>query len=622
MTEQPLGGSEERYRLLTECVTDHAIFFLDAAGQVATWDAGAERLFGYSPAEALGQPSSLLFTPEDRAAGAAEAELKTAMEAGKASDDRWLVRRDGSRVWISGVTTALRDDASRLRGFAKVVRDRTPQRRAEEAVRASERRYRALVENAWDGVTLVAADGTVLETTPTTYRGLGYAPEEYVGRNGLDLVHPDDAPAVRSLLGQLLLQPGGKVTARYRLRHSDGSWRWVEAVGVNLLDEPAVRAVVINHRDVTEQAEADRRKDDWIAMLAHELRGPLSPVTNAVQVLVLKGPDDPDVRQAREVIARQTQHLVRIVDDLLEVTRLLRGEVRLRRERLDLAGLVRSAAADYAPVLARVGLVLAVETPPTPVWVAGDATRLNQVLGNLLDNAVKFRDGGDRVELLLRADAGHEQAVLTVRDRGVGIEPAMLPVLFDVFAQADRGLHRPRGGLGLGLSVVRGLVQLHGGEVRAASAGPGKGAEFTVLLPTEKEPAALSMTPASPGPAVRRLRILVVEDNEDAADSLQMLLTLLGHEVRVAYTGPDGVRAATEWAPEVIISDIGLPGLDGYGVASELRKNPATAGARMIAVTGFGSEADRKRALESGFDFHLTKPADPAALQRLLAGTA
>ena len=255
--------------------------------------------------------------------------------------------------------------------------------------------------------------------------------------------------------------------------------------------------------------------------------------------------------------------------------------------------------------------------PETPVWVMGDATRLGQILWNLLDNAVKFKAGVGRVEIVLRGDPGH--AVLIVRDAGLGIEPHLLPILFDVFAQGDRSLDRTYGGLGLGLSLVKGLVQLHAGEVRAASLGPGSGAEFTVLLPLEREPAALTSTPSRSWQASRLLRILIVEDCRDSAESLQLLLTLQGHEVQVAYTGPDGVRAAIAWAPEVIISDIGLPGLDGYGVASEVRRNPASANARMIALTGYGGDEERRRALESGFDFHFTKPADPARLQQLLA---
>jgi CheY-like chemotaxis protein len=257
-----------------------------------------------------------------------------------------------------------------------------------------------------------------------------------------------------------------------------------------------------------------------------------------------------------------------------------------------------------------------------PVWVLGDPTRLAQVLGNLLDNAARFTDPGGRVTVRLAVEAGRGQAVLAVRDTGVGIEAGLLPHLFEVFTQADRSLERSRGGLGLGLALVKGLTELHGGEVQASSPGPGRGAEFVVRLPVQPEPAALSNIPAAPGRAPKRLRVLVVEDNQDSADMLQMLLGLFGHEVRVACTGPAGVQAAGEWGPDVVVCDIGLPGLDGYGVAGELRRNPATAKARLIAVTGYGQEEDRRRARQAGFDHHLTKPVNPDALLELLAGAA
>ena len=615
MRERPPGGTDPSSLLLDD-IADCALFHVDPEGRVADWNAGAERLLGYGEGEIVGRPVSRLYTLEDTHMAEPAQELLLAA-AGRFSQDRWLVRKDGSHIWARCVTTAERDEAGGVKRFVRFVQDRTGQRRAEEAMRAKERRFRALLENAWEGFTLLSADGTMLETTPITFRGLGYTEEEYVGRNGFDLLHPDDATTARDLMGRLLARHGERIAAQYRLRHKDGSWRWVEAVGTNLLDDPSVGAIVINHRDITEQKEADRRKDQWLAMLAHELRGPLGPVSNAVQVLIRKGSNDPELDRARDVIVRQTWHLARIVDGLLEVTRLLRGEIRLAKERLDLGRLVRSVGEDHRPALEAAGLALALALPPEPVWVTGDPTRLAQVLGNLLDNALKFKANGGAVELSLDADPHH--AVLTVRDEGVGIEPHLLPVLFDVFAQADRSLHRTGGGLGLGLSLVKGLVGLHGGEVHAASRGPGHGAAFVVRLPLAKEPAASRSPPSSSWPGARALRILIVEDSRDTADSLELLLTLQGHEVRVAYDGLAGVRQATSWLPEVIISDIGLPGLDGYGVANEVRRNPATARVHLIALTGYDSEEDRRRALESGFDYHLAKSADPDRLQQILA---
>ncbi len=376
-------------------------------------------------------------------------------------------------------------------------------------------------------------------------------------------------------------------------------------------------------RLVKQLQDANRHKDEFLAMLAHELRNPLAPIRNSLHILHLAGLDRQTLEQVRTMMERQVRHLSRLVDDLLDVARITRGKIQIRRELVDLAGLVRTTAEDRRPTLKQAGMNLTVDVPKTPVWVAGDATRLVQVLGNLLDNAIKFKDHGDRVAVRLSVDDRRRQAVLVVRDNGAGIEPALLPRLFDPFAQADRTLDRSRGGLGLGLSLVKGLVQLHGGEVRAASAGTGQGAEFTVRLPLKEEVEALT---GSPGAAAHRagqpLRILIVEDNRDAADSLRMLLQLSGHEVTAAYTGPEGVEKARSWRPDVVLCDIGLPGLDGYGVATELRRDPSTAKVNLIALTGYGREEDRQRARQAGFNHHLTKPVDPNDLQSLLVRSA
>jgi CheY-like chemotaxis protein/two-component sensor histidine kinase len=291
----------------------------------------------------------------------------------------------------------------------------------------------------------------------------------------------------------------------------------------------------------------------------------------------------------------------------------------LRLVRLDLARLVRVAAEDQRSAFEEAGLDLAVDAPEVPLWVTGDATRLTQVIDNLLHNARKFTERGGKVEVRVHAEPQGRQAVLSVRDTGIGIEPEIVPHLFETFAQADRSLDRSKGGLGLGLSVVRGLVELHKGQVGAASAGPGRGAEFTVRLPAMPEPAAISQMPTAAEGDAKQRRILVVEDNRDSADTLRLLLELYGYEVTVAYNGPDGVKAAEERKPNIVLCDIGLPGLDGYGVARTLRRNPATAKAHMIAVTGYGSDADRCRSREAGFDRHLVKPVDPVDLKQALA---
>jgi PAS domain S-box-containing protein len=619
-------------------------------------------------------------------------------------------------------------------------------------LRESERRLRALLANAWDGISLLGPDGTILENFPDSLHRLGYSYEEFVGHNGFEFVHPDDLAAVRGALAKLLVTPAAKATVQYRLRHKDGTWRWVEGTAANLLHEPSVRALVLNYRDVTERRraeealreserrfvrfmqhlpglawakdlegryvyandaaerafgaqraalygqsdeglfppetavqfrendrkalaseagvrvvetlkqgdgvvhhsvvskfpipgpggrpalvggmaiditdrvemeealkEAGRHKDAFLAMLAHELRNPLGPLLTGLHVLRQPRTTWEAREQTWDMLERQVRHLARLVDDLLDVSRITRGKVQLRCERIDLARHARTAAEDRRPVLERAGLALVVEAPETPVWVTGDPTRLAQIVNNLLDNAAKFSGGGGQVTVRVAADAARRQTVLSVRDEGVGIEPEMLPRLFSAFAQADRSLDRSRGGLGLGLALVKGLAELHGGEVEAFSEGPGRGAEFLVRLPLAEEPAPVAPAAGRPELSAERRRILVVEDSKDAAEALRVLLELRGHEVRVAHTGPQGVEAAKGWRPDVVLCDIGLPGLDGCGVARALRLNPATARARLLALTGYGQEEDRRRSREAGFDHHLVKPADPEELQRLLA---
>jgi signal transduction histidine kinase len=363
--------------------------------------------------------------------------------------------------------------------------------------------------------------------------------------------------------------------------------------------------------------EADRRKNEFLAMLAHELRNPLAPIRNGLEILRLAGNNAQVREEARSLVERQVNHLSRLVEDLLDVSRITHGKMRLQRQRLDLARLARTTAEDRRPTLEQAGLRLTLELPEVPVWVMGDETRLAQVLNNLLDNAAKFTDRGGEVMVRLRREPG-PQAVLSVRDTGVGWQPALLERLFEPFAQEDRTLGRAGGGLGLGLALVKGLIELHGGRVNAVSEGPGKGAEFLVRLPAAPEPAALSQMPAGSRPTGEQLRILVVEDHCDAAETLRLLLELLGHQVKVAHSGPEGVRAAGQWRPDVVLCDIGLPGLDGYGVARALRQDQATAKARLVAVTGYGQEEDRRRAFEAGFDHHLTKPVGPEELETLL----
>lgn len=376
--------------------------------------------------------------------------------------------------------------------------------------------------------------------------------------------------------------------------------------------------LIAEHRQVVaDLRRANQAKDQFLAMLAHELRNPLGPVLNGLHLLRLAGSDRSVADRAREMMERQIRHMARLVDDLLDVSRISRGKIQLRFERLNLVQLAATTAEDRRSLVEQAGLELVLQLPEGAVWVNGDSTRLAQVIYNLIDNAVKFSSRGKTVTVAVSSDQAKREGALTVCDQGIGIEPDLLPRVFDVFSQADHSLERERGGLGLGLALVKGLTELHNGTVEAHSAGAGQGARFVIRLPLV-EPEAVSSVAATSQPTSEHRRVLVIEDNRDAADMLRMVLEIQGHEVRTAYNGPEGVRLASDWRPDVVLCDIGLPGLDGYAVARALRGDPSTARSRLIAITGYGGEENRRHALRAGFDQHLTKPVSPDQLQQAM----
>jgi signal transduction histidine kinase/CheY-like chemotaxis protein len=366
--------------------------------------------------------------------------------------------------------------------------------------------------------------------------------------------------------------------------------------------------------------EIDRRKDEFLGMLSHELRNPLAPIRNAVYVLDHVDPAGEQARRARGVIDRQSAQLTRLVDDLLDVTRIAHGKVELRRGRVDLAQLVRRAGEDHGGPMRERGLEFVVEVPDEPMWVDGDAVRLVQIVGNLLHNSAKFTSPGGRVTLALERIRG--AAEIHVRDTGAGIEPELLAQLFEPFVQAERTLARTSGGLGLGLPLVKGFAEMHGGSVRAASAGPGQGAELVVRLPLAEEAAAPLRAGARPRGEGHSLRVLVVDDNRDGAETLAELVEMFGHAVEIADDGPAALATARARRPDVVLCDIGLPGMSGYDVARALRADPANAAVQLVAVSGYAQPGDLRRAAEAGFDRHVAKPLNPEEFERLLADGA
>ncbi len=367
--------------------------------------------------------------------------------------------------------------------------------------------------------------------------------------------------------------------------------------------------------------DSNRRKDEFLAMLSHELRNPLAPIRNAVHIIRRSAPAHPQLKWAMDVTERQVNHLTRLVEELLDVARISQGKVVLKLETVDLVTAIAHAVETALPVIEARRIVLSQALPGRPVKLQGDAARLSQVIANLLHNAAKYTQEGGAVHLALEVQG--DSAVVTVRDNGMGIEAELLPHVFDLFEQGKRSLDRAQGGLGVGLTLVQRLVQLHQGRVEVHSAGAGQGAEFRITLPCPAVAPAAAKAPVPDGPAVPARpcrRVLVVDDNNDAAQTTAAFLELSGHEVRSAGEGAQALDLAAEFSPQVVVLDIGLPVMDGYEVARRLRRLPQTQDAVLIALTGYGQQADRQMAVDAGFDLHLVKPVDPDALARLVAG--
>jgi PAS domain S-box-containing protein len=623
-SENALRRSEERLRLIVEH-SPAAVAMLDRDVRYLYWSRRWITDFGLADEDLRGRTHYDVFP--GLPARWIEVHRRCLAGATERADEDHFVGPDGREEWLRWEVQPWRDDRGEIGGlliFSEVI---TARRNAELARREVEERLRGIFEQTAAGIALCDLDGR-FELVNRRFGELTGRPAEELYALGIqDVTHPDDrAKGPSWLAGQA---PG---TAETRYLCPDGSEVWVSS-SVSVVHrpdgEPAhALAVVIdisdrkrieleNARLYHELQEADRRKDEFLATLAHELRNPLAPIRNSLHILRACGVDGRLAQQATDMMARQVDHIVRLVDDLLEVSRVVRGKIELRPERLELAAIVRRAAEMAQPALDAQGQELVLSLPDRPVYVRGDAVRLTQVLNNLLNNAAKYSNHAGRV--WLEVEPAGDQVETRVRDSGVGIPAELLGRVFDLFVQGDRTLARSQGGLGIGLTLVRKLVELHGGSVTARSAGPGRGSEFVVRLPTlpEGDPAAAG--PAGvPNGQHSRLRVLVVDDNVDAAESLAVMIRLWGHEVHLAHDGRSALAAAAALRPDVVLLDIGMPGMDGYEVARRLRQDPDLGAAVMVAVTGWGQEDDRRRSHEAGFTFHLTKPVDPRLLEEFL----
>jgi PAS domain S-box-containing protein len=780
--------------------SDDAIIGHTLDGRIASWNRGAQRLYGYAAGEVVGKPLAVLVPPDH------PDELPAILERVKRGEyiehfETQRLRKDGSRVDVSLTISPIRGAGGKVIGASKIARDITERKRAEAALRASEAQLRQLADAMPQIVWSAGPDGVIDYSNRRWYEFTGLA--QGVGNDGWGtIIHPDEGPpaverwaeslrsgtafdmeirlldrraggyrwhlvrtmpvrndagavvrwygsatdidgqkrageaarflaeasaalaslvdyestlqkvanlavpyfadwaavdvageggALRRLaaahkdpekvrLAQELMRryppdpdaPGGisqvfrtgqpqiveEITDEMLVQgaRDEDHLRLVRSLGLHsficvplvvsgkalgvltfataesgrryarpdlaLAEDLSHRAAVAieNARLYRALREEDERKTEFLALLAHELRNPLAPLRNSLEIMRLAGDNPEAVEQGRALMERQLQHLVRLVDDLLDVSRISRGKLRLRKERITLASVVASALETCQPLVKQQDDELTVTLPEEPVYVDADRTRLAQVLCNLVSNAAKYSDRGSRIWLTARREGG--EAVVSVKDTGVGIPPAMLPKIFDLFTQVDRSLEKSQGGLGVGLTIVKRLVEMHGGRVEAKSEGHGLGSEFTIRLPV-----ALSVAQGQQQGGGDRLglpaagrRILIADDNADAAGSLAMVLELTGNEVRTARDGLEAVEAAAEFRPDLVLLDIGMPRLNGYDACRRFREQPWGKDAVIVALTGWGQEEDKRRSQEAGFDSHLVKPVEPAALEKLLAG--
>jgi len=564
-----------------------------------------------------------------------EASLRGVLETGEAVMDTEVAGETGAdpgvlHTWLAS-WYPLRDGSGRVIGVNVVAQDISERKRAEQALRESEERFHTMADSTPAMIWTADAAGAITFCNRRWLEYTGLAPESVLAVNGpavLEIVHAEDRARCVDGWGRALAN-GSEFEVEVRNRRGDGSYRWFLTRAVPIRDEHGRLAswygssTDIHETKLAEEAlrDADRRKDEFLAMLAHELRNPLAPIKNSLAVLRLGTADAATTERVRAVMERQVTQMVRLVDDLMEVSRIRRGRIELKRERVALAAIVQSAVETSRPLVEAAGHQLGVLLPEEPVVLDADPVRLAQVLTNLLNNAAKYTDPGGQIWLSAWREGAN--LVLSVRDTGVGIPPEQLPSVFDLFSQADRSYGRAQGGLGIGLTLVRALVELHDGSVEARSDGPGKGSEFVVRLPLPNEAAMPVAERRSGEPArdVSHHRVLVVDDNRDAAESLAALISLRGADVGVAHDGVAALQALASERPGLVLLDIGMPGMDGYEVARRMRACPEGRDVTLVALTGWGQSEDRRRSHSAGFDAHLVKPVELEELDALLAAT-
>ena len=678
--EKALQDQREWLHVTLTSIGD-GVLTTDTLGRVTFLNGVAQSLTGWAQDEAAGQPLEEVFRIiNEHTHQPIENPVKKVLAEGNIvglANNTVLIAKDGTERVIDDSAAPIRNAQGEVAGVVLVFRDISERRRAGEALRRSEQTARFLAQASadlaeltdhestlqkvtsiavpsfadWCAVDLLEPDGTlrrlvVTHADPAKVKLAQELTERYplqpdaqhgipqVARTGkselvkdipdsLLAIFADDDEHLRILrkLGLksyifVPMQSKGRMLGVLTFVMAETGRRYNEIDLLAAEDLAHRAAVAVENAQLYEALrEADRRKDDFLATLAHELRNPLAPLRNALQIMKLS--DNGGGANVREMMERQLQQMVRLVDDLLDVSRINTGKIELRKERLALATVVQSAQEISRPLIETARHELTVNLPLEPLLVDGDLTRLAQVLSNLLNNAAKYTPEGGRIWLTVERDGS--EAVMRVRDNGTGIPADMLPRIWEIFTQVDRTLERRQGGLGIGLSLVRRLVEMHGGRVDGSSEGVGRGSTFTVRLPLALIEPVRQKEEGQQAPASGRHRILVVDDNVDSAKSLAMLLQLTGNEVRTAHDGPSALEVAAAFVPDVVLLDLGLPGMSGLDVARRIREMPRLKDIMLIAQTGWGQQEDRRRSEEAGFTFHLVKPVDPAVLTKLLS---
>ena len=597
-------------------------------GTIQTWNSAAERLFGYSADEAIGQNISMLIPP-DRLSE--EVDILENLKAGRRTEHFETERRrnDGHLIPVSLTISPIFDDEGRVSGASKIVRDITARKVGDD----EREKFVTLIENSRDFIGLCDLDGIPFFVNQAGLEMVGLDDVDAARRASVaDFFFPEDQNMIKNEFFPKVRDAGhGEVEIRFR-NFKTGEPRWMAYKVVVMKDaagQPVGFATV--SQDMTERrrmeddlrklaqdlSEADRRKNEFLAMLAHELRNPLAPISNAVSLL-RTNPDPSMTFAASEMLERQVGQMTRLVDDLLDMSRITQGKIELREELAELAPIVNQAVEAVRPLYSSMNRELTVSLPVAPIYVNSDPARLAQVIGNLLNNACKFTDTGGKVAVSLEATDG--DAIVRVKDNGIGIGAEDIPHLFELFAQVDTSLERSQGGLGIGLTLAKKLVEMSGGSIEAHSEGLGMGSEFVIRLPlaTAAEQAVSAASSSHAVTSEGAYRVLIVDDNIDGAASMAMLIRLRGHEAFLAHDGLEAIEAAENVNPHAILLDIGLPSLNGYEVCRRIRQTPFGKDVVLIAVTGWGQQEDRNRSQEAGFDTHIVKPVDHEALLTLL----